>query len=195
MPDKQCLHPITHLSNTCVLYLCICQYILYLDCMCTYLYMYMYCFVLQVEGQLPADLSGTLVLCGPGLPTLYGAKVRHPSDADGMVATLSFTAHTTAHTSGTSQSSGTAAIHGTDSRLLSNAKDMGHGLHGIADSAAVASVHGQQQLQRRMFFRNRCVRTRTFVEEQVCVRRDVVGDAVCVMFNLSEKESDCVTLR
>lgn len=45
---------------------------------------------IQVDGAVPVDLEGTLLLGGPGLTTIYNQTVRNPEDGDGMVASLAF---------------------------------------------------------------------------------------------------------
>src|SRR5688572_12418416 len=43
---------------------------------------------LQVEGELPADLQGTLVRNGPGLFEQFGIRYTHPFEADGAVSAI-----------------------------------------------------------------------------------------------------------
>ncbi|KAL6075485.1 Dioxygenase [Balamuthia mandrillaris] len=45
---------------------------------------------LEVEGELPAELRGTLYRNGPGLLEVYGTPLVHPIDADGMICALRF---------------------------------------------------------------------------------------------------------
>jgi len=40
---------------------------------------------LEVEGEIPNDLKGTLFRNGPGLLEVYGTPLVHPIDGDGMV--------------------------------------------------------------------------------------------------------------
>ena len=44
---------------------------------------------LEVEGEIPNDLKGTLFRNGPGLLEVYGTPLVHPIDGDGMVQKLS----------------------------------------------------------------------------------------------------------
>jgi all-trans-8'-apo-beta-carotenal 15,15'-oxygenase len=44
----------------------------------------------QVEGEIPADLNGTLFRNGPGLLDIGGHPVRHPFDGDGMISAIAF---------------------------------------------------------------------------------------------------------
>ena len=45
---------------------------------------------LRVEGTLPADLKGTLLRTGPGLPDRFGVRARHPFLADGVLSAVRF---------------------------------------------------------------------------------------------------------
>lgn len=45
----------------------------------------------QIEGQIPAELVGTLFRNGPGLLDVGGHSVHHPFDGDGMISAISFT--------------------------------------------------------------------------------------------------------
>jgi len=45
---------------------------------------------LEVEGQLPRELRGTLFRNGPGLLEVYGTPLVHPIDGDGMVCSIKF---------------------------------------------------------------------------------------------------------
>lgn len=42
----------------------------------------------DVEGQIPADLEGTLFRNGPGLLEVGGQSVKHPFDGDGMISSI-----------------------------------------------------------------------------------------------------------
>lgn len=44
----------------------------------------------QVEGTIPAELSGTLLRNGPGLFEIGDKKVGQPFDGDGLVCTFAF---------------------------------------------------------------------------------------------------------
>ncbi|MBI4782734.1 MAG: carotenoid oxygenase family protein [Oscillatoriophycideae cyanobacterium NC_groundwater_1537_Pr4_S-0.65um_50_18] len=44
----------------------------------------------EVEGQIPAELSGTLFRNGPGLLDIKGQPFHHPFDGDGMVCAFTF---------------------------------------------------------------------------------------------------------
>src|SRR5262249_12725139 len=44
----------------------------------------------QVEGQLPTELDGTYLQIGAGARQIFGHSITHTSDADGMVASLTF---------------------------------------------------------------------------------------------------------
>jgi len=44
----------------------------------------------QIEGQIPADLNGTLFRNGPGLLDIDGQRIQHPFDGDGMICAISF---------------------------------------------------------------------------------------------------------
>ncbi|PRP92260.1 Apocarotenoid-15,15'-oxygenase [Enhygromyxa salina] len=43
---------------------------------------------LEVEGELPSDLAGTLYRVGPGLFERFGVRVDHPFDADGAITAV-----------------------------------------------------------------------------------------------------------
>jgi all-trans-8'-apo-beta-carotenal 15,15'-oxygenase len=42
----------------------------------------------EIEGEIPADLTGTLFRNGPGLLEVGGQSVRHPFDGDGMICAI-----------------------------------------------------------------------------------------------------------
>ena len=44
----------------------------------------------DVEGQIPAELTGTLFRNGPGLLDINGQRIHHPFDGDGMVCAIAF---------------------------------------------------------------------------------------------------------
>jgi len=44
----------------------------------------------DVEGQIPAELHGTLFRNGPGLFDVNGQRIHHPFDGDGMICRISF---------------------------------------------------------------------------------------------------------
>lgn len=44
----------------------------------------------DVEGTIPQDLHGTFIRNGPGLDEVYGKKLKHVIDGDGMVCKVSF---------------------------------------------------------------------------------------------------------
>ena len=44
----------------------------------------------EIEGELPADLKGTLFRNGPGLLDVNGERIHHPFDGDGMISSISF---------------------------------------------------------------------------------------------------------
>jgi all-trans-8'-apo-beta-carotenal 15,15'-oxygenase len=44
----------------------------------------------DIEGQIPAELEGTLFRNGPGLLDVNGRRVHHPFDGDGMVCAFTF---------------------------------------------------------------------------------------------------------
>lgn len=44
----------------------------------------------EIEGQIPADLNGTLFRNGPGLLDVNGQRIQHPFDGDGMICAISF---------------------------------------------------------------------------------------------------------
>jgi len=46
--------------------------------------------ITEVEGEIPADLEGTLFRNGPGRLELGGQRYRHPFDGDGMVCAIAF---------------------------------------------------------------------------------------------------------
>ncbi|AFZ46972.1 Carotenoid oxygenase [Cyanobacterium stanieri PCC 7202] len=45
----------------------------------------------DIEGEIPADLRGTLYRNGPGLLEVYGTPLNHPFDGDGMICSFKFT--------------------------------------------------------------------------------------------------------
>lgn len=44
----------------------------------------------DVEGQIPAELHGTLFRNGPGLLDVNGQSIHHPFDGDGMISAIAF---------------------------------------------------------------------------------------------------------
>ena len=46
--------------------------------------------ITEIEGQIPAELSGTLFRNGPGLLDIGDSAVHHPFDGDGMISAFSF---------------------------------------------------------------------------------------------------------
>jgi all-trans-8'-apo-beta-carotenal 15,15'-oxygenase len=44
----------------------------------------------DIEGQIPAELEGTLFRNGPGLLDIHGQRVQHPFDGDGMICAIAF---------------------------------------------------------------------------------------------------------
>ncbi len=44
----------------------------------------------DIEGEIPADLTGTYFRNGPGLLDINGYPVKHPFDGDGMVSAIAF---------------------------------------------------------------------------------------------------------
>lgn len=44
----------------------------------------------DVEGQIPAELEGTLFRNGPGLLDVNGQRIHHPFDGDGMICRVAF---------------------------------------------------------------------------------------------------------
>jgi len=46
--------------------------------------------ITDIEGQIPAELQGTLFRNGPGLLDVQGEKFQHPFDGDGMITAISF---------------------------------------------------------------------------------------------------------
>ncbi|MGF1537675.1 MAG: carotenoid oxygenase family protein [Elainellaceae cyanobacterium] len=44
----------------------------------------------DVEGEIPADLTGTLFRNGPGLLDVGGTRIHHPFDGDGMICAIAF---------------------------------------------------------------------------------------------------------
>ncbi|MGK7919146.1 MAG: carotenoid oxygenase family protein [Trichodesmium sp.] len=44
----------------------------------------------NIEGEIPAELNGTLFRNGPGLLDINGQPIAHPFDGDGMVCAISF---------------------------------------------------------------------------------------------------------
>ncbi|MEM8722826.1 MAG: carotenoid oxygenase family protein [Cyanobacteria bacterium P01_G01_bin.39] len=46
--------------------------------------------ITEIEGNIPAELSGTLFRNGPGLLDIGGTEIHHPFDGDGMISAFSF---------------------------------------------------------------------------------------------------------
>lgn len=46
--------------------------------------------ITEIDGEIPADLTGTLFRNGPGLLDINGESVRHPFDGDGMICRITF---------------------------------------------------------------------------------------------------------
>lgn len=44
----------------------------------------------DIEGEIPADLEGTLFRNGPGLLDINGQRLHHPFDGDGMISAIAF---------------------------------------------------------------------------------------------------------
>lgn len=44
----------------------------------------------DVEGEIPANLHGTLFRNGPGLLDVHGQRIHHPFDGDGMISAIAF---------------------------------------------------------------------------------------------------------
>ncbi|WP_088893578.1 carotenoid oxygenase family protein [Leptolyngbya ohadii] len=44
----------------------------------------------EIEGQIPAELEGTLFRNGPGLLDINGQQIHHPFDGDGMISAITF---------------------------------------------------------------------------------------------------------
>ncbi|MDX2229341.1 MAG: carotenoid oxygenase family protein [Leptolyngbyaceae cyanobacterium bins.349] len=44
----------------------------------------------EIEGEIPAELTGTLFRNGPGLLDVNGQRIHHPFDGDGMVCAIAF---------------------------------------------------------------------------------------------------------
>jgi all-trans-8'-apo-beta-carotenal 15,15'-oxygenase len=44
----------------------------------------------DIEGEIPADLHGTLFRNGPGLLDVNGQRLQHPFDGDGMISAIGF---------------------------------------------------------------------------------------------------------
>ncbi|MEW5860829.1 MAG: carotenoid oxygenase family protein [Cyanobacteriota bacterium] len=44
----------------------------------------------DIEGEIPAELEGTLFRNGPGLLDVNGHRIHHPFDGDGMIARIAF---------------------------------------------------------------------------------------------------------
>ena len=42
----------------------------------------------DIEGEIPAELSGTVFRNGPGLTDINGYRLRHPFDGDGMISSM-----------------------------------------------------------------------------------------------------------
>ncbi|MBT8495669.1 MAG: carotenoid oxygenase family protein, partial [Deltaproteobacteria bacterium] len=62
--------------------------------------------LLEVEGQLPADLGGTLYRNGPGLFELMGRRYSHPFEGDGAITAVRVQAGTARGASRVTQSRG-----------------------------------------------------------------------------------------
>jgi all-trans-8'-apo-beta-carotenal 15,15'-oxygenase len=45
----------------------------------------------DIEGEIPAELSGTVFRNGPGLTDINGYRLRHPFDGDGMINSVAIT--------------------------------------------------------------------------------------------------------
>ena len=46
--------------------------------------------IADIDGEIPADLSGTLFRNGPGLLDVNGTPLQHPFDGDGMICSIQF---------------------------------------------------------------------------------------------------------
>ncbi|MBE9028165.1 carotenoid oxygenase family protein [filamentous cyanobacterium LEGE 11480] len=46
--------------------------------------------ITDIEGEIPAELHGTLFRNGPGMLDVNGERVNHPFDGDGMICAISF---------------------------------------------------------------------------------------------------------
>eukprot|EP00736_Rhodelphis_marinus_P008662 Rmarinus@m.28320 len=44
----------------------------------------------DIVGEVPKDLRGTFLRNGPGMASVYGTKLEHPIDGDGLIGALSF---------------------------------------------------------------------------------------------------------
>jgi len=44
----------------------------------------------EIDGEIPADLQGTLFRNGPGLLDVNGEQIHHPFDGDGMICAIAF---------------------------------------------------------------------------------------------------------
>src|SRR4051812_22973965 len=44
----------------------------------------------DIDGEIPAALVGTFFRNGPGINEVYGQKLKHPIDGDGVICALSF---------------------------------------------------------------------------------------------------------
>ncbi len=44
----------------------------------------------DIDGEIPRDLNGSFFRNGPGIDAVYGRKLIHPIDGDGLIARLSF---------------------------------------------------------------------------------------------------------
>ncbi|MEO1593559.1 MAG: carotenoid oxygenase family protein [Cyanobacteria bacterium J06632_22] len=44
----------------------------------------------DIDGEIPADLTGTYFRNGPGLLDIHGYPVKHPFDGDGMISAIAF---------------------------------------------------------------------------------------------------------
>ncbi|GAX81610.1 hypothetical protein CEUSTIGMA_g9038.t1 [Chlamydomonas eustigma] len=119
-----------------------------------------------VDGQLPLELQGgTMYGVGPGLTEAYGSVVRHPEDADGMVWSLAIAAGATAGHRDRIRDTSSEGASGHD-------RWRGHATK-ISKATRVMSIAHPHAISSssRMFFRNKFVRTNSFVAEQVTGRR------------------------
>src|SRR5690348_16761477 len=48
------------------------------------------CRLVQVDGDIPEGLRGTLLMVGPALTNAYGTEVHNPADGDGAIVSLAF---------------------------------------------------------------------------------------------------------
>jgi all-trans-8'-apo-beta-carotenal 15,15'-oxygenase len=46
--------------------------------------------ITDIEGSIPADLTGTLFRNGPGMLDVNGTNIHHPFDGDGMICSIAF---------------------------------------------------------------------------------------------------------